>query len=149
MLTSYEIFLKMPGVWAFHRTLNNILEQKLSGIVTGIAKFTPVKDQSNLLHYLETGVFVTESGTQHHVSKEYFFAYNDTTKHIEKYFAQNGTKAGLFYVLSKDLTGEHLCIKDNYKANYSYPKDDFKEFTLKYEVSGPQKNYSSITRYTI
>jgi hypothetical protein len=148
MLTSYEIFKKLPGIWSFHRTLSDLLEPKSSGVVTGLAEFRPVADSANLLHYFEAGTFTTEGGTTHSIKKEYFFAFNEKTRNIEKYFAENGTKAGLFYILGSDLAGQHLCVKDNYKASYAYPNDDFREFTLTYDVTGPSKDYSSRTKYT-
>ena len=147
MLTSYEIFKKLPGTWIFERTLNNLLQPQSSGVVNGHAKFIPVHGTQNLIHYLETGIFETKGGAKYPITKEYFFAFNEQTHNIEKYFAEHGAKSGLFYVLGQDLSGEHLCVKDNYKARYNYLDDDFQEFSINYEVTGPQKNYSSETRY--
>jgi hypothetical protein len=147
MLTSYEIFKKLPGVWALSRSLINSLEPQASGTVTGSAKFTLVTGDDDLLHYRETGEYINQAG-KFPISREYFFAYNQSTKEIEKYFSENGIKAGLFYVLSQDLQGKHLCAADNYNASYKYENDDFQEFELTYEVTGPKKNYISKTRYT-
>jgi len=148
MLTSYEIFRKLPGIWAFSRTLVNFQEPQSSGTVTGLAEFRAVPGVQDLLHYFEKGTFVTEAGAKFPIQREYFFEFNEKNRNIEKYYATDGAKGGLLYALSANLTGEHLCGEDTYKANYQFPSDDSKEFTLTYEVTGPIKNYTSKTRYT-
>ncbi len=147
MLTSYYFFKKLPGTWAFNRVLNNLLEPKLSGSVSGSAKFSILTNEPNLIYYYEYGTFITAGGSKLQVNKEYFFVFNEKTGNVEKHFAQNGIIAGLFYILDPDFAGEHLCVKDNYKANYEFLNDDLKEFTLKYTVIGANKNYTSTTRY--
>ena len=149
MLTSFDIFSKLPGIWSFVRTINNAKEPLLSGIATGNASITQVLGEKNLLHYQETGIFDTVSGTKYSFSKEYFFAFNEDTKNIEKYFAQDGLKAGLFYIFGTNYTGEHLCVKDHYQAHYEFPNDHFQEFSLIYKATGPKKEYVSNTKYKL
>jgi hypothetical protein len=149
MLKNYEFFKKLPGAWKFARTLNNLLDPNMSGQVVGEAKFMTVTDDENQLHYSESGVFETALGNKYDIKKEYFFVFNQITRNVEKHFAQNGIKVGLFYVLSADFGGEHLCNKDNYKAKYEFDNDDLSDFSLTYQVSGPSKTYTSVTKYTL
>lgn len=149
MITSYDFFIKMPGSWAFSRILDNSYEPKLSGVVTGLAKFATLHGNPNQIHYSEGGRFITAGGYKLQIHNEYFFVFNIETGNIEKHFAQNGIKTGLFYILDSNFTGEHLCIEDTYKASYEFLSDDCKEFTLTYKVHGPKKSYSSITKYVL
>lgn len=147
MLTSYQIFKNLPGVWVFNRTLINIQDPKTSGEVSGLAEFRPMQGEQNLLQYYEVGTFVTNAGDKWQIKKEYFFAFNEKTYSIEKYFAKDDLKDDLFYALNENLEGAHNCGQDKYVANYKYENDDFKEFSLTYKVTGPHKNYISETKY--
>lgn len=146
MLTSYEIFRRFSGIWRFQRQIVSVIESQPSGEVTGLAEFKEVA--SNLMHYSEIGTFETDAGKKIPIKQEYFFTFNESTKKIEKHYAKDGAPNGMLYAISNKLEGEHLCKDDNYKAKYGYVNDDFKEFTLDYDVLGPHKNYTSKTTYT-
>jgi hypothetical protein len=146
MLTSFDIFSKLPGNWSFSRDIKNFKDPLSSGIVTGMASFTPVNGGEEL-HYEEQGIFVTDDGQRYHIKKEYFFEFDIESQNIKKYFAQDGKKLGLFYIFGAKYSGEHQCANDHYAAKYTFPVDDLREFTQIYTVKGPNKDYVSGTRY--
>lgn len=148
MTQNFEIFSRLPGHWSFTRTLSNFKEPLSSGIVTGNASFTPTDDPTHILHYKETGLFKSNS-TEHTIYNEYFFVFNEKTKNIEKHFAQNGIKTGLFYIIDAQHNGNHICVNDHYAASYAFIDECFKEFSLTYKVTGPLKDYVSETKYTL
>ena len=152
-----DIFKKLQGVWSFSRNLirNDVLQPL--GTVKGTVKLSSFIENNNDLYYLEEGELIMSNGEKFNIRKEYIYSYHEKEDQIEKYFAQDGKKEGIFYKLNfKDhtqtasksqsicATGEHLCSKDNYQANYEFLEDKFK---LTYKVNGPNKDYTYETVY--
>ncbi len=141
MLTGYQIFRGLQNSkWSFHRAISN------AGVAIGTAQFTLISE--NELFYEESGVFTTNSQVTLPITKQYYFVLNSEGK-IEKHFSQDAKKTGLFYVFSDKHTGDHLCVRDKYKAIYEFPDNEqFINFNLTYEVKGPSKDYSACTSFS-
>jgi hypothetical protein len=137
------IFFSLIGDWQLLRTINQA-DQLFTA--KGTTSFTKV-DDSKLLYQEECTLCMPDSKLI--MTREYFYLYNKDKDQIEKYFSQDQKQTYLFYVIDKNHEGSHLCVKDTYKAKYSFEKlDKSNEFTLTYHVKGPTKNYTSITTYT-
>lgn len=159
-MTIREIFLNLEGRWIYHRTLTNPLGQLL-GTVEGKATVRSIGN--NTLHYKETGKWINVLGKQIKNFREYFYIYHTEKNTIEKRFSMNQTDAGLFYFLTFEpfvlqataiyATGSHPCNRDVYQAKYEFPREtnssDFSRFRLVYKVSGPEKNYCSVTEFSV
>lgn len=144
-------------------------------IANGYAAFIASKTEPNLLIYSEK-VYVRnlndsnlDATTPATVAKQkYHYRYEETTRNIVKYFSDGR----LFYELNINSApkpegsekhaeetlsgqsviqacGEHLCIQDNYVANYVFNNLDStnSKFTLSYSVSGPKKCYEITTEF--
>lgn len=147
-------------------------------VANGYAAFISSKIDSNLLIYSEkVTVYNLNSNESNTVSssangatvakQQYKYQYDKNTQNIVKYFSDDR----LFYNLNinpevekcSDGTnntvasgsnvfqacGEHLCIQDNYIANYEFSDldSDNKKFILKYSINGPKKCYEIINEY--
>lgn len=153
----YNIFTKLQGKWSFYRILKHRTSGSSLGSVEGTATFTPIKN--NLLYYKEEGEFLTPIGEKLQAQREYLYAYNREKDEIEKHFSKNGEDTGLFYLLKFQQSssgktqaiayGDHVCINDHYRAVYEFTKRKeekiLEEFKLKYEATGPNKDYISET----
>jgi len=155
-----NIFSMFQGKWNFFRTLSDRATGVSMGTVCGQVTFTPIK--TNVLHYKEEGEFTTALGEKLSAYREYLYTFNKEKDEIEKHYSKNGEDEGLFYLLqfqssssvntkAVSASGNHLCLRDQYKASYEFiPNEDqesFSQFRLRYEVTGPQKNYISNTTF--
>jgi len=150
MTNFLQIFYNLPGQWAIYRTINNKLDNILSGTVNGNAIFLPIKDDE--IYYKEEGIFITTNNHRFNISKEYIYLYNHRKQTIEKYFAKNQVRTDLFYKIPindfNTCSASHQCNNDLYIAKYYFiygTKLD--KFVLTYQVNGPLKNYLSTTQY--
>lgn len=134
------------------------------GIVEGRAKIGSLRDNPNEMHYVEEGKFIMYNGKIFNIQKEYIYYYDEQKYQITKYFALHYKKIDVFYKLhftdhvinSSNInvsineinlikaTGMHTCKNDHYVASYEFSKD---RFNLTYVVNGPNKNYTSETRF--
>ena len=143
MPNTQTIFSSLIGKWQLLRTINQT-DQVFTA--KGTSSFTKV-DDSTLFYQEECTLFMPDSKLI--MTREYFYLYNKEKNQIEKYFSHNQKQSYLFYIVNTEYRGSHLCVKDMYKAKYSFEKlDKSSEFTLTYQVTGPTKNYTSITTYT-
>lgn len=169
MFGAKQIFDLLPGIWRLQReTLTPLKQWQLSGAecikANGFAVFTSTETDPNLLIYSEKVKINSandgnSSGMNGLEAKQrYKYRYDAAATTLTKYFFDDR----LFYTLKIDTRhdnesteamatnqvigcGEHLCIKDLYKANYSFANDH--QFELKYTIEGPKKCYEIITKY--
>jgi hypothetical protein len=133
MKSIFEIFQSLEGKWNFHRTISGY------GTIVGAATFKKSAMESHLFHYREEGLLKRENGEQFQVYREYLYRYKNN--HISVFFAEEVKR--LLHILEfQDTTtaiARHLCLCDIYEATYKFSTKD--EFTLAYDVNGPNKNY--------
>lgn len=175
MVNSKQIFDCLPGIWKLSRkTLTPLKSWQNSGaeciVANGYAAFILSKTDTNLLLYSEKVTVQNLNSidgipaTSPTVAKQkYKYQYDKDTQIITKYFSDDR----LFYKLNIgpeignnndavasgnsviQACGEHLCIQDNYVANYEFSDldSDVKKFILKYSINGPKKCYEIINEY--
>lgn len=141
ILDNHRIFKGLEGRWSFVRIIDNFLTSSLSGQAIGIAQFLPVLGQSNLLHYIELGEFVSITGHRNSVTQEYFYKLNSENA-IEVYFSVDGVMQDLFHIIANHTNIEHICLQDIYAVNYDFSVD---QLLINYDVTGPKKRYISNT----
>lgn len=169
MVCAKQIFDLLPGIWRLRReTLTPLKNWQNAGAecikANGFAAFTSTETDPNLLIYSEKVKIHSDnddnSGMNGMEAKQkYKYRYDPTATTLKKYFFDGR----LFYTLKIDENtrdngateakasnaligcGEHLCIQDLYKANYSFANDN--QFELKYVIEGPKKCYEIITKF--
>jgi hypothetical protein len=137
------LFNSLAGQWKFERIIEN------QGQADGNAAFN-MQSSGNLL-YREEGIYQSQTEKQYRIFREYL--YSCQNNQISVYFVENNSAPRLFYTLMpvfidhqcRYATGRHLCLKDTYEAKYTFIC--FNEFTLRYQVNGPAKNYFIETHY--
>lgn len=155
-----SLFASLTGRWRFFRVFNERTTGASLGTASGEVNFVP--QGKNVLHYLEKGEVTNPLGERVQAYREYLFKYNEQRDEIAKHYAKDGKDDGLFYLLKFDhssaypkavsATGDHLCVKDFYKATYEFftnneGSEAINKFTLKYDVTGPNKNYITDTTF--
>lgn len=147
MKAAYNIFNNLSGTWLITRILQSKKPGLPSGKVTGFAKFNPL--DKNTLHYVEQGKFETEQNESFEVKRENIYSYEEGSDSISKYNSENGKKGSLLFKLTTNESkaeGVHLCGNDRYEVFFHFVgAENFKEFSLTYEVTGPEKDYTSKT----
>lgn len=144
-MNTYDIFKRLVGIWSFRRAISSQKSFAPCGVVEGTVSFTPVDDDAQELRYKEEGVFKNSIGQELKIQKEYYYSYNER-RGIEKYFSEDGRKAGLFYALKFNVEqtkaiGNHLCNQDTYEASYDFHNvEKVSEIYLTYKVNGPKKD---------
>lgn len=136
---------QLAGHWKFFRNIQNTLTPKASGSVVGAAVFLQNNNDDHL-HYFEEGLFTLVSGAQIIIKQEYFYIFDNAAQTIIKHEAQSGVPSKALYTI-KDNKANHLCGSDLYIAHYEFSSTTHNEFTVKYKVNGPCKEYSSCTKY--
>lgn len=161
------IFKGLQGTWRMRRSLDSKLPGFPSGTFTGTATFAPhaaFKGSAYLYH--ETGELVTEMGFKLRADRKYIYRYSQDDDKISMWFTKQDQKTGeedvdyLFHELEFErrdgrwiAKGDHLCNMDMYWALHDFRmevkngEDDLAIWGLRYQVKGPQKDYSSDTAY--
>ncbi|KAF2755973.1 hypothetical protein EJ05DRAFT_502447 [Pseudovirgaria hyperparasitica] len=171
------IFRSLVGTWQLERTLSSKLTTHPSGTVEGSATFNThnesVRDikEGEEVMYEESGSFKTNNGLEFSVRRRYLYRYDPKSDEISVLFVKEDGKTddGLFVQL-QILDGEndgitrkarsketHVCAADLYDAAYEFHTQKpsggeglggMAEFHVRYDVRGPQKDYTSATIYT-
>lgn len=166
--TVEAIFGSLEGTWRMRRSLNSKLPGYPSGTFTGTATFSPHSAfNSSSYLYHETGELVTEQGFQLRADRKYIYRYSPEDDKISMWFVKEDSTPGneevdyLFHELEFEVRdgrwiakGDHLCNMDMYWAFHDFRlekaddgKSRIKLWGLRYQVKGPQKDYSSDTAY--
>jgi len=142
MSNNYKTFKFWIGKWKLSRNITHPTQQFSA---RGTAEFL-ILNENTILYQEQCTLLLSESNLP--MTREYLYLYNKEKDQIEKYFVQNKKPIYLFYIIDNEWRGSHLCVKDVYRAQYSFPKSDtLNEFVLTYDVGGPTKNYISKTHY--
>lgn len=165
MTSAKQIFDILPGIWKLSRqTLTPLMQWQNSGAecikANGFAAIIRTDSDPNVLIYSEK-VTISDPNDGNspmngmEAKQKYKYQFDPSANTLTKYFCDDR----LFYALKFDGTvdaghligghscgGEHLCIQDNYVANYLF-SDSGERYTLRYIVTGPKKCYEIITEY--
>ena len=169
-------FSAIQGRWSLYRVLESAIPAYPSGYFSGVATLSqrPPTDSDYDAEYLyvEEGEMTTRLGLTLRASRRYVYRYQRATKSITAWFVQTDTIASVDYLFHKvdfcDATdqqpnymflpnvyvsiakGHHLCINDDYDAEYQFQYQDTNliRWNLKYTVRGPSKDYTTSASYT-
>ncbi|QIW99772.1 hypothetical protein AMS68_005290 [Peltaster fructicola] len=137
--SNLEIFKSLRGQWRIKRSLVSQPGFGFSGMLEGLATFSPRKPTAHStsleLLYSESGELKTENGLTLQANRKYVYRYSADEDKISVWFVKEKTKdfKGFEEVdyLFMDLEvkqhnettigrGDHLCSKDMYWAEYQW-----------------------------
>lgn len=170
-----KLFSILEGKWKLFRKLQSAIFSYPSGNFEGIAVFkkrTPTShDYDDEYLYTEDGRFVTEQGLVLTANRRYVYRFQKRTNTMTAWFVKptsESTVDYLFHTLDfssiegeslgskKDrktkfvkANGHHLCIDDDYQANYlfGFKSSECDEWGVEYVVKGPKKDYIANSKY--
>ncbi|KAI9890475.1 MAG: hypothetical protein M1814_003959 [Vezdaea aestivalis] len=163
------VFRTLLGRWQIHRRLDSKISSSPSGTFVGEASFhprVPTDDAFDAEYlYVEDGVFTTDNGLQFNGTRRYVYRYQELCDTLSVWFVkveENKSVDYFFHELrftprNEDsepnrfrATSSHLCVEDLYTPSYefTFKGTNLAEFVVEYVVKGPQKDYTSRTRYT-
>ena len=170
-----NVFTALHGHWTLYRRLASDICPYPSGVFQGTASFEmrsptdPAYDAEYL--YLEHGEFSSEQGLKIPATRRYVYRFQRDINTISAWFvkAEDGSYVDyLFHNVNftacqqeaflpvngrrryfLQAAGQHLCVEDDYRANYLFKFDDCQcdEWELTYNVKGPKKAYSATAQY--
>ena len=169
-------FSALRGRWSLYRILESTSSAYPSGSFNGVATLTqrPPTDTDYDAEYLyaEEGEMTTRQGLKMRGSRRYAYRYKRATRSITAWFVKTDTIASVDYLFHKvgfydtsyqtpkgeflpknymsTAKGHHLCVNDNYDAEYEFRYQDTNliQWNLKYTVKGPKKDYTASAVYT-
>ena len=165
------MFKSLKGSWKLYRTLDSLVSNYPSGSLEGIATFAerlPTEDIFDDEYlYSESGNFTTQQGLTMRATRQYVYRYSMTTGVITVWFVRPDDSGAVDYFFHKldfremgpllesgpeawSASGYHLCVEDNYNAEYSFRVRDSSvaEWEAVFNVNGPKKDYVSRATYT-
>lgn len=138
-MTPEVIFSFLKGPWTFSRAVTGYPNQ---GRIEGTAFFQ--ETQPGTLHYNEEGKLTLDTGPVLDAGQKYTYRLENGQIIVD--YSDGRPFHVLDFSSSKEACGEHLCGQDFYKAAYDFEGPD--AFTVKWDVKGPQKDYTITTQYT-
>lgn len=167
-----SVFSTLKGHWNIDRRLESEMSTYQSGNFKGVASFEtrsptdPAYDAEYL--YIENGEFCSDQGLIMPATRRYVYRFQRNINKISAWFvkAEDGSTVDyLFHCVNftsceqewflgtnrllLEANGQHLCIDDDYQANYLFGFQGLicDDWELKYCVKGPRKAYSATTQY--
>lgn len=172
--TPKSILRAMKGSWDIERRIRSVNPLYPSGTLTGVAKINerPASDDAfeDEYFYSEQGEYITEQGLRMRASRQYVYRYQMDKDKASAWFVKTDGSNEVDYLFHemniemlpddsafdiKNTTsalcakGHHLCIKDDYNAEYAFnfDKSTLNTWKLKYAVKGPEKDYMAEATY--
>ncbi len=170
------IFNSLQGRWRLSRTLQSSIPSYPSGTLAGSATLEerPATDGdfSNECLYSEEGDFTTDKNLTMRARRRYVYRYQQEIDRLTAWFVKSDDSASVDYffhcldfgddgrgleqskVGKGEMTlvarGHHLCVDDDYRAEYRFTVMDQRliEWSVRYTVKGPHKDYVASARYT-
>ena len=166
-----NIFDSLKGSWKLSRNLDSLVSLYPSGTLSGIATFAerlPTDDAYDAEYlYSESGNFITQQGLTMRATRQYVYRYRRATDAISVWFVKPDDDSAVDYFFHKldfretepgidpgpairSASGYHLCVEDNYNANYSFQLRDSKivQWHAVFDVDGPKKDFTAKATYT-
>lgn len=137
-----DLFKNLEASWHVDRTI------KPGGVMIGQVEFKPASETE--YHYTEQGTLTTDaSDVIEDVTRAYTYKFENDT--IQIYYADGPDKDRLFQTLEfiekNKAIAEHLCGDDLYQSEYEF--DLPHGFKITHRVTGPKKDYVSVTNFSI
>ena len=166
-----KIFDSLKGSWKLLRNIDSVVPTYPSGTLEGAAILAdrPPTDGNYDAEclYSESGDFKTQQGLTMRATRQYVYRYSRSTDAISVWFVKPDDGSAVDYFFHQlDLrdtdpgidkgpeirtaSGYHLCVEDNYNANYSFQLKDSKivQWRAVFDVDGPKKGYTTQSTYT-
>ncbi|KAI4140175.1 MAG: hypothetical protein L6R39_005913, partial [Caloplaca ligustica] len=166
--TCQSIFKNLKGTWALERQIRSALPSYPSGSFRGKATLekrspsTQGFDQEYL--YTESGAFTADQGLTFQATRQYVYRYRHDSDTISAWFVKPDDRSVVDYLFHElrlgdygksherqgsqgelvlEASGYHLCVDDHYAPKYKFSMKNgvLKDWTLEYQVKGPQKDY--------
>ncbi len=168
------LFQGLQGMWLLRRKIKSAISTYPSGAFEGTAKLEardPTNEAYDLEYlYTESGEFTTEQGYILNATRRYVYRFQENSNIITAWFVcteDRSTVDYLFHTLdfgwigraveppsengitTLSASGYHLCIDDEYQANYDFHMEDatLNQWEVAYVVKGPSKDYVADARY--
>ena len=116
--------------------------QKQLGDFEGEAVLRPTKD-AGVLHYAERGDIRLGDGPQMEATRAYLWQFGRDK--VEVAFT-DGRPFHTFQPRGRGAGTEHLCGSDLYRVEYDF--SSWPRWRATWKVSGPRKDYTSVSEYT-
>lgn len=172
---SQYVFEELGGTWVIKRNIRSARPTYPSGIFNGKAtlerRYTSATDIDREYLYTEDGTFTADQGLAFQASRQYVYRYRHDSDTISAWFVKPDEHSRADYLfhdlrledsseskngqhppgeLLLQASGYHLCIDDHYTPTYTFRFKDaaLEEWSLAYQVSGPQKDYVAEASYT-
>ena len=164
------VFNSMAGEWKMDRTITSQSSTFPSGHFTGKANLQPrpptEAGYDREMLYSEEGDFKTDNGMVFRANRKYVYRYRSQRSQMTAWFVKpqdDGVVDYLFHQVKAknrahgtsdsckvEAQGYHLCVKDDYNANYTFniDRDQLITWRLAYNVKGPNKDYVSSTSFS-
>jgi len=173
-----RIFASLHGRWHLTRRITSRLSAAPSGTFCGTATFLPRPHDPQAAEgagaeyvYSEEGAFTTDGGLEFSARRGYVWRYDGRRDEVDVYFAKEEGER-FFHRVQFEVgsggeervdgeeegcggksimaRGEHWCEPDNYVVGYEFEAGEkgMRRFGVRYEVKGPQKDYTSQAWYT-
>ncbi|MFT5630721.1 MAG: hypothetical protein ACI82I_001067 [Gammaproteobacteria bacterium] len=126
------------GDWRLTRQITDALHGQ-DGQLDGLARFASDGDG---LHYTENGQLTLTTGAVLQADRTYL--WNTDANGIAVRFA-DGTAFHRFDPIGHTTGTTHLCGADTYNVAYDF--EHWPNWSATWNVTGPRKNYRSISRY--
>lgn len=138
MKNSNSLFKYLKGTWKIERHINNKNEPYFNGLAYG--RVSILEEQKNILLYKENlELQLNNSIIKAHKEYNYILEHNK----LSLYNNIDGKASFMFNIEFNNqqiATGNYKCEQDHYNATYCFAGAN--KFTIKFDVTGPEKNYS-------
>lgn len=150
-IQSSKILDLLKGKWSLDRKLINKINKSLSGTASGTSEFT--EDKKNSLLYKEAVSVHFNNGFESHSTASYKFQIEDGKLNQCRIISSPvESKEGYMFELNffSDnsnilASSSYICGKDNYRVEYIISNNN--KFVITYTVLGPEKNYTTETKF--
>ncbi len=143
-IKSTYILKLLEGKWSLSRTLENSIDSKLSAEANGETTIEIVDDRT--LSYLENVKTLFKNKIEIKGKASYKFQLDDGKLH--QYTNDENYMFELEFFThnsERHAQASYMCGQDRYNVEYIFRNND--NFTVTYEVLGPNKNYTTNTNF--
>jgi len=127
----------LRGNWSVNRVIND-RKGNQNGSFTGTAGFS---GPDSTLLYIEDGTLAI-AGSTLRAQRRYHWVCEGNTAEVSY---DDGRFFHRFAVIDGSATAEHLCGEDLYRASYAFRSAS--DWQVTWRVTGPRKDYTSVTSY--
>ena len=146
-IKALDIFQLLKGQWSINRKFDDRTSSDLSGSASG--RTTLKSNNETILSYNEIVEAAFNNGVESTGTTSYKFKIEQNKLH--QYLVSSNKESHMFELNffatngKKYAKASYICEKDKYDVVYSFL--DNSQFYVIYTVTGPKKNYTTLTSY--